>query len=91
MEKLNYLKCFLEGYALHATAGFSFTNDNYKEALELLQNRYGNTQQTIAAQVNTLIKMSSVNSKDLSGLRKFFDDVTSHVTSLVNFGVESRT
>ena len=42
VEKFNYLRCFLEGNALHAIAGFSLTNDNYKEALELLQNKYGN-------------------------------------------------
>ena len=88
VEKFNYLRCFL-GAALHAIAGFSLTNDNYKEALELLQNRYGNTQQIIAAHMNALVKMSSANYEDLSGLRKFFDDVTSHVRSLVNLGVES--
>ena len=31
MEKFNYLRCFLEGDAPHAIAGFSLTNDNYKE------------------------------------------------------------
>ena len=41
--------------------------------------------------MNALVKMSSVNNKDLSGLRKFFDDVTSHVRSLTNLVVESRT
>ena len=59
--------------------------------MELLQNRYGNTQQIIAAHMNALVKMSSVDNEDLSGLRKFFDEVTSHVRSLVNLGVESRT
>ena len=90
-EKFNYLRNLLEGDALHAIARFSLTNDNNKEALELLQSRYGNTQQIIAAHINALVKMSSVNNEDLRGLRKFFDDVTSHVRSLVNLGVESRT
>ena len=70
VEKFNYLRCFLDGYALDAIGGFSLTNDNYKEALELLQNRYGNTQQIIAAHMNTLVKISSVNNEELSGLRK---------------------
>ena len=83
-EKFNYLRCFLEGDALREIAGFSLTNDNYKEGLELLKNRYGNTQQIIAAQMNVLVKMSSVDNEDLSGLRKLFDDVVSHVRSLVN-------
>ena len=51
VEKFNYLRCFFEGDALDAIGGFSLTNDNYKEALELLQNRYGNTQQIIAAHI----------------------------------------
>ena len=71
MEKFNYLRCFLEGDRLHAIARFSLTNDNYKETQKLLQNRYGNTQQIIATQMNALIKMSSVDDEDLSGLRKF--------------------
>ena len=53
--------------------------DNHKEALALLQNRIGNTQQIIAAHMNALAKMRSVDNKDLSELRKHFDDVTSHV------------
>ena len=71
VEKFNYLRCFLEGDGLHAIAGFSLTNDNYKEALELLQSRYGNTQQIVAAHMSALIKISSVDNEDLCGLRKF--------------------
>ena len=41
------------------------------------------TQQIIAAHINILVKMSSVDNKDLSGLRKFFD-VASHMRRLVN-------
>ena len=91
VEKFNYLRRFLEGDALHAVAGFSLTNDNYEESLELLQNRHGNTQQIIAAHMNALVKMSSFDNEDLSGLRKFFDGVTSHMRSLVNLGAEGRT
>ena len=31
VDQFNYLRRFLEGDALHAIAGFSLTNDNYKE------------------------------------------------------------
>ena len=41
--------------------------------------------------MNALVKISSVNNEDLSGLRKIFDDVRSHVRSLVNLGVKTRT
>ena len=59
--------------------------------LELLENRYGNTQQTIVAHMNAPVKMSSVDKEDLSGFRILFGDVTSHVRSLVNLRVENRT
>ena len=90
MEKFNYLRYFLNGDALHAIAGFSSTNDNYKGASALLKNRYGNTQQIIPAHMNALVKMSSVDNEDLSGLTKFFDYVTSHVRTLVTITVENR-
>ena len=46
--------------------------------------------QIIAAHMNAPVKMSCVETGHLSGLRKIFDDVTSHMRSLVNFGVESQ-
>ena len=63
LEKFNYLRCFSEGDALHAIAGFSLTNDNYKDALEILQNRYGNTQLKISAHMNALVNSSSVDNE----------------------------
>ena len=45
----------------------------------------------MAAHINALVKMSSVDIEDLNGFRKFFDDVISHVRSMVNLGVESQT
>ena len=35
----------------------------------------------IAAHMNALVKMSSVDNEDLNGFRKFVDDVTSHIGS----------
>ena len=76
---MQQIRCFLEGDALHATAGFSLANDNYKEALELLQNRYGNTQQIIAAQMNVLAKTSSVDNENLVVEEVFGQFLTSHM------------
>ena len=88
--KMQQIRFFLERDALHTTAGFSLGTNNYKEAFQFLQNRYGNTQPIIAAQMNVLVKTSSVDNEDLL-LRKFFGDDTSHLKSLVNLGVGSRT
>ena len=37
------------------------------------------------------VKMSSVDNADLSGLKKFFDNITSQVRRLLDLGVENRT
>jgi hypothetical protein len=44
IEKLNYLRSFLEGSASATIAGLSLTNENYKIAVGLLRDRYGNKQ-----------------------------------------------
>ena len=44
IEKFNYLRCYLEGDALHTIAGLTLTSEKYKKALDLLKNRYGNPQ-----------------------------------------------
>ena len=59
--------------------GLSLTYENYKEALDLSKNRYGNPQLIVSAHMNALVKLAKVESDDLLGLRKFYDDVESNV------------
>ena len=42
VKKFNYLLTYLEGDAKHTISGMGVTNANYKKALELLKNRFGN-------------------------------------------------
>ena len=91
VEKFNYLRSFLVGDALHAIDGLSLTNENYKEAMSVLKNRFGNTQLIISSHMNALVKIPKVLHEDLVTLRKFYDDVESHVRSLKNLGVESES
>ena len=70
---------FLDGEASQAIFGLSLTNENYKEALNLLKNRYGNPQLIVSAHMSALVKLAKVESDDLHGLRKFYDDVESNV------------
>ena len=88
VEKLNYLRTFLEGEAQHTISGLSLTNGNYNEALDLLKNRFGNNQVIISAHMNTLVKLPSVNNEDVKALPKFYDDVESHVRGLSELGIE---
>ena len=88
VEKFNYLRTFLEGEAQHTISGLSLTNDNYNEALNLLKNCFGSNQVIISTYMNTLVKLPSVNSKDVKALQKFYDDVESHGRSLSTLGIE---
>ena len=91
IEKFNYLRCYIEGDTLHKIAGFTLTNKNYNKALDLLKNRYGNLQLIISAHMNELLKSKKITSdKDLTGLRKFFDNIESHLHSLQSLGIESK-
>ena len=47
VEKFNYL--YLQKDTLHTISGMPITNANYKKALELLRNRFGNPQKVISA------------------------------------------
>ena len=88
VEKFTYLRTFLEGEAQHTISGLSLTNDNYNEPLNLLKKRFGNNQAIISAYMNTLVKLPFVNNENVKALRKFYDDVESHVRSLSTLGIK---
>ena len=48
VEKFNYL-FYLQKDTLHTISDIPITNANYKKALELLRNRFGNPQKVISA------------------------------------------
>ena len=88
VEKFNYLLTYLEGDAKHTISGMGVTNANYKKALELLKNRFGNPQKIISAHMNELLKLKRITSdRDVRSIRKFYDDIESHVRSMDGLGV----
>ena len=50
IEKLTYLRGFLSGKALQTIEGLPLTNDNYMNARDLMQKRYGNPQLIVSCQ-----------------------------------------
>ena len=91
VEKFNYLKEYLLDHALKAIEGLSLTNVNYPKALDLLKDRYGNVQMIIAALMSELLKLQPITSEEgVSYLRLFYDNIESHVRSLLSLGVDSK-
>ena len=92
IDKFNYLRSFLERSARESIAGLALTAHNYKEAVSILQKRFGNTQQIISRHMDLLLNLEPVNAvHQLRNLRRLYDSVETHVRSLKSLGVDSKT
>ena len=88
VDKLKYLKSSLSGEAANSIAGLSITNQNYKEAVEILQHRYGDRQFAISQHLDTLVDLPKIDSADdLRKLRTLFDKKEAVVRTLTGIGV----
>ena len=91
INKVNYLKRFLTGEALVSISGLALSSDNYKEAIDILKKRYGNPQVLITAYMETLLKLGKIKGKDISGLRKLYNEVENCLRNLRSLKVETST
>ena len=71
IDKFTYLRSFLSNSALQSINGLSLNATNYKEAIEILHERYRNKQVLTSAYMEKLDKLPSVTpSNNFNGLRK---------------------
>ena len=83
---------YLEGQAKRTVEGFNITKENYQKALDLLWERFGNTQVVITTHMNELLKIKYVKSdKDVAGLRQLYDTLEVHVRLLLSLNVNSQS
>ena len=92
IDRFNYLKKYLSGPALGTISGLTFSSANYKEAITILTERYGNHQVLISVHIDSLLKMKKVkNMENLNGLRKLYTNVENCVHNLKILKVETST
>ena len=85
IDKFNYVKSLLECSARESIAVLTLTAANYREAVSILQKRFGNKQQIISRHMVLLPSLEPVNSPhDLRNLHRLYDSVETHVRSLKN-------
>ncbi len=66
------------------------TAANYREAVTILEKRFGSKPQIVAKHMDVLIHVDAVSSPhNVKGLRRLYDLVESNVRSLRSLGVES--
>ena len=80
----------MERSAYDAIAGLTLSAANYGEAVEILQEHFGNKQMIIANHMEILLNVEAVSSDHhLRDLRRLFDTTESHIRSLKPLGVEA--
>ena len=83
VDKLNYLKCSLEGRAKNCLEGLQITNENYTVAIQILQERFGDQQRVIKAHYASLNDLPSCDPKNLQII---YDQIEKSLRSLEALG-----
>jgi len=87
IEKFSYLRSLVRGNAAYVINGFSLSSENYKNALDLLNKRYGNRNKILKAHVRELLSIDAIKTTKNLVLRQFVDKVTVHVRALSSLGL----
>lgn len=90
IDKFNYLRSLLEGAASRAIQGLALSNNNYDAAVEILEQRFGKTQQIISAHMEEILKLQPCLTDRPSSLRFLYDKLSVHVRGLSSLGVSSQ-
>ena len=89
VDKFAYLQSFLSLSASECISGLTTTAENYNEAVELLKQRYGNTQVLINAHMQQSVSFPVIKSvNDVKGLRKLYEKVENSVRNLITLDVD---
>ena len=81
VQKFNYLRTLLQGEAARAVAGFPLTDANYSHSVEILKERFGQTQKIVNAHMQSLLNLPNPRNT-LKDLRPFYDSIESHIQGL---------
>jgi len=86
VDKFNYLNSLLEGPAYKTIQRFTLTGKNYDSAVQLLQERFGDTQQIINAQMDGFTKIPVCANDRPSSLCSVYDRIIVHIRGLEALG-----
>ena len=88
VQKFTYLKSLVERSAKESISGLTLSADNYKEAIDILEKRFGNKQKIIDRHMDILLNIEPVSSpNNVEALRKLYDRVESNIRALKALGV----
>ena len=64
VQKFNYLRTLLQGEAARAVAGFPLTDANCSHSVEILKERFGQTQKIVNAHMQSLLNLPNPRNFD---------------------------
>ena len=89
IEKFNYPRSYLTETTSECIKGLSLSSANYQKAVEILKERYGNTQILISYYMDVLVKLPRAdNMRDIDKLRKIYNSLETSVRNLAELIVE---
>ena len=81
IEKFNYLNSKVSGEAKNAILGLALSNENYPIAVDILKDRFGDSQEVIDLHYTKMINLQQATNKT-SSLRNLYDNMERHIRSL---------
>ena len=86
-EKFDYLTGLLDGDVLKVTDNYRLDNRNYQAAINLLKERYGDTEKICCMHYQALLNIQPVyRDYDLKGIRKFYTEIQTNHRALLSLG-----
>ena len=86
-DKFDYLKGLLDGEAHDSIANYKMDAKNYRAALRLLAERYGDTERISRIHYDALMNLQPVFSdNDVARLRKFYNELETNHRALLSLG-----
>ena len=82
VNKLFYLKSAPKGNAFKIVESLATTGANYKEARDLLINRFGNRRCVVQGHLRGLMEQPDVKPRSLNSLRLLLDTTNKHIAAL---------
>ena len=84
------MRTFLRGPALASISDLSLTSENYKQAIEILEKRYGKKQLLITLHTDQLLSISPITStSDIKKIRETYDKIETNVQNLRSLDIDT--
>ena len=89
VQKFTYLRRYVTGAAEQSIKGLALTDANFREAKDVLKQRFGNKQVIVNCHMESLISLPTICSDiDTKGIRDLYDKIEVDLRSLKNLGIE---